>query len=107
MITKATELRKQNEVPCVFISEWDKGTVLRSKAVYHKDTDTVEVLQVYDVEGLESLDEEYIEFKNDEGQEERLEVCRVCHEGILRTRMEEVIGKTLVEVTKCSICEED
>ncbi|HRZ18687.1 MAG TPA: hypothetical protein P5136_01405 [Methanofastidiosum sp.] len=77
--TEATKKRKANEIEVTFISIWDGGIELRSRAIFHKDEQEIEVLEMHDVDGLETLEKEYIIFPN--GFEEK--VCPICHEGIM------------------------
>ena len=95
--TKATEIRRANEIKCTFVSVWDGNVILRSRAVYHKDDHSVEVLETHDVDGLDTLNREYIQLPD--GNE--LEVCRDCHESVLKTVMIDGICKSLLEVMRC------
>ena len=96
--TKATDIRKANEVKCVFVSVWDGDVTLRSRAIYHKDDRSIEVLETHDVDGLETLDREYIVLPD--GDE--LEVCTTCHEYVLKPAMVEGVGKSLDEIMECA-----
>ena len=61
---------------CIFVSVWDGGTEVRSKAHYDPSTGEVTVLESHDAEvGL--LDREFIEFGED-----TLPVCKECHESV-------------------------
>lgn len=95
--TKATEIRRANEIRCAFVSVWDGDTVLRSRAIYHKDDRSVEVLETHDVDGLEILDREYIELPD--GDE--LEVCPSCHEYVLKPVMVDGVGNSYDETSEC------
>jgi hypothetical protein len=97
--------KQLEDVPCTFVSVWDGGIVLRSKAIYNPNTKEVEVLETFDVDGLEVLEDEYIEFEDGDTKE----VCRECHMGILESKMEESKvdrkDKTLYEIVRCPICD--
>jgi hypothetical protein len=95
--TKATEIRKANEVRCVFVSVWDGDVTLRSRAIYHRHDHSVEVLETHDVDGLEHLDREYVEMPDGE----ELRVCPECHEYVLKPVMVEGVGKSLTQDYEC------
>ena len=51
-------------LPCEYVTIWDGGsTLIRTSALYNTETKTVSTDAV-DVEGLDILGEEYIEFPN-------------------------------------------
>lgn len=80
-----------------FVSLWDEGTISTPAEL---DTETGEVTtESVDVNNFEHLNEEWFEDKED-GEE--YEVCTVCHEFILKTIMDEGIGKSLIERQICS-----
>lgn len=89
---------------CTFVSVWDDRIELHSKAVYDSKHESVEVLEIHEVDGLDILVEEYIEFPD----KSTLDVCTQCHEGILKTTMEpneiNPMDKHLYEVTRCTVC---
>lgn len=89
-----------------FVSVWDGDITLKSNALYDEESGQVDVLESHDVEGLDSLDEEYIELENGT----RLDVCRHCHEGIPKVSMDENPNdpkdKTLYEHLTCPVCGE-
>lgn len=95
--TKATDIRRANEVRCTFVSVWDGDITLRSRAIYHKDDHSVEVLETHDVDGLNHLDREYIELPDGE----ELTICPTCHEYVLVPVMIEGVGKSLVQDREC------
>jgi hypothetical protein len=101
--TQATATRQANEVKCAFVSVWDGDITLRSRAIYHKDTGEVEVLETHDIDGLQFMNREYIELPDGE----ELPVCTTCHEYVLRPAMVEGVGKSLAETMECagSTCE--
>lgn len=89
-------------IKCAFISVWDGGIQLRSRALYHQDTKEVEVLEMHDIDNLENLEREYILFKDGTIKD----VCTSCHIGVMETHMitnqNNSDDKTLYEVHKCS-----
>ena len=87
---------------CVFVSIWDDDVTLRSKALYHPDTGEVEALEIHDVDGLESLEREFIIIKEGTDQEEELEVCTDCHEYVLKTVM--VPGAARHSLEETQVC---
>jgi len=95
--TKATETRRANEVKCTFVSVWDGDVTLRSRAIYHTDDHSIEVLEMHDVDGLDTLEREYVELPD--GDE--LQVCPFCHEHVLVPAMVEGVGKSLTETYEC------
>lgn len=105
--TQATEIRRMGEERCAFISIWDGGVELRSRAFFHKDSESVEVLDIHDAEGLETLEEEFIVFADGS----TMDVCPSCHEGVLKTTMEphpdNPMDKTLYEIVRCTVCRND
>ena len=88
-----------------FTSVWDGDVTLSSSAEYDPTTGAVEVLETYDADGLDSLEEEYIETDG-----VRLEICRHCHEGVVQTTMDpnpnDPDDKTLYENKTCRVCGE-
>lgn len=44
----------------MYTSVWDGGVSLTSKARYNQETGEVEVLEIYNIEGLEVLERHYI-----------------------------------------------
>jgi len=96
--TKATKIRRATEVKCTFVSVWDGDVTLRSRAIYHTDDHSIEVLEVHDVHGLDILpNREYIELPDGE----TLTVCPECHEYALKPVMVEGVGKSLVQDYEC------
>lgn len=84
-------------VKCKFTSVWDDGSVVTTPCTYDTSSGQVdpEVSNGPIPTGL--LVREYITL--DDGDE--LEVCHDCHEYVLRTVMEEGVGKHLHEVKEC------
>lgn len=77
-----------------FVSEWDYGIVVTSASL---DTETGEVTTepVEAEDGV--LEREYFE-----DQDTEYEVCPICHEYIMKTEMNEGVGKHLHEEKVCS-----
>lgn len=89
-----------------FVSVWDDSSEIRTRCLYddyHKYIKSVETSEETP-EGM--LTREYIIVNNEE-----LDVCMECHEGILETKMvphpENEGDKTLYEIRGCSVCGED
>ena len=52
-------------VPATYVSSWDNGnTVIRSKCQYNPKTKKVSDIESVDIDGLDFLDEEYVELVN-------------------------------------------
>jgi hypothetical protein len=80
-----------------FVSVWDNGSI-RTPA--ELDTETGEVTtESVDADGMEHLIEEWFE-DNEDGEE--YDVCPECHSFILKTIMDEGVGKTLFERQICT-----
>ena len=89
-------------IPCMFVTVWDDDITLRSKAVYHEKTGEIDVLEVIDVEGLESLTRQYIVIYESTDQEEEIDVCPVCQEYVMRGVMVPGMGHDLNEDEECA-----
>jgi hypothetical protein len=95
--TKATEIRRANEVKCVFTSVWDDGSVVTTPCTY--DTSSGQVYPEVSKGPVPtgSLVREYITL--DDGDE--LEVCHDCHEYVLKTVVGERADLSYGEYTEC------
>lgn len=85
----------------IFTSVWDGDTAFQSKARYFPATGKVVVTETYDTDShndLNTLTREYITLPDNQ----EIEVCRECHEHVMRTKMVPGLGKTLVEATECA-----
>lgn len=80
-----------------FISVWDDGIEISTKATLDEKTGEIETDSI-DVNGLEVLTEE--KFVDKDGNES--EICSNCHCHITKKIMIEGIGKQLNEITVCS-----
>ena len=80
-----------------FVSSWDSDEVISTPATLDLHTGAIEA-EVSPVSPKGSLIEEY--FEEDEGKQ--YNVCPECHNYILKTTMEEGVGKHLHEITKCT-----
>lgn len=89
-------------IKCAYISVWDTNIQLRSRAIYHQDTKEVEVLEMHDIDGLSTLEREYILFPDGT----IMDICLSCHIGILETRLipnpNNPDDKQLYEIKECS-----
>ena len=80
-----------------FTSIWDNGTEITTSATLDTKTGCVETNSV-ESPSTDILDEEcFVDEDN-----ERYEICPVCHEYIRKTVMEEGVGKQLYEKQICS-----
>ena len=92
-----------------FVSVWEEGTIQTQATL---DTHTGEVTaKTVDTNDLGCLEREYFEGRlrrkslgklPDPDDTLEYEVCTVCHEYILTTKMVPGVGKTLVETKVCS-----
>jgi hypothetical protein len=80
-----------------FISVWSNSTV-QTAGTLNPVTGEVTAVMANVGNNLGDLEREYFEPKN----AEEVDVCRTCHEYILKTEMVPGIGKTLEEVKRCS-----
>ncbi len=84
-----------NEATVKFVSIWDEGTKIRANSKYNPETKEISDVQEMNVDGLEVLEQEYIELPNGA----RLEVCQNCHRHTL------VLVMRSIEVLECPICD--
>jgi hypothetical protein len=80
-----------------FTSVWSDGTIITTPATYDPATGEVTAKTV-DVDPDACLVREYITLQDDE----EIDVCMVCHSYVMKTVMEEGVGKSLKEVKICS-----
>ena len=86
------ESKKPN---CTFVSDWG-GIMLRTPCYLNRETGEFES-QSLELEGLECLEREWIEFEDEE-----IELCPNCYGFILKTVMvPNSVGKTLEEAKEC------
>lgn len=52
--------------PATFISIWDGGTTIRSKCMIDLKNERVTDIEIVDIDGLDNLDEEYVELDGGE-----------------------------------------
>lgn len=82
---------------CTFISVWDDGIRIESKASYDTISGEIFVKETHEVEGVDILQDEYIILPN--GDE--IKVCKECHEYIMHTVMVDGEGHTYEETQEC------
>jgi phospholipid N-methyltransferase len=80
-----------------FISVWDEGTVITS-AILDEKTGSVETNSIEVNNNFNHLIEEV--FETEEGDE--YDICPECHEFVLKSIIEEGVGKSLHERRICS-----
>jgi hypothetical protein len=80
-----------------FVSVWDGGSEIRTNAVLNTETGEV-IAESVDAGDVENLDREYFQSNEDD----EYEICPECHEFILKTVIDEGIGKSLFERQVCS-----
>lgn len=52
------------EEQATYVSVWDGGVEIRTKCTYNRETGVVYDIETADVNGLDSLDDEYIELSD-------------------------------------------
>ena len=87
-----------SKINCVLVTVWDGGQAIRTKGLLDDVTGEIESLESVDAD-VTVLEREYLEMPDDT----TLEVCKTCHEFILKSVM--VPGNTkgiLIEEFECS-----